>query len=43
MKSEPSVLSVGLVMGAEILVVPRRPWEMVFTGMGERGEGPSLS
>jgi hypothetical protein len=40
--SVPLAVRVGLDIGAEMLV-PRRPCETVLTGMGERGEGPSLS
>jgi hypothetical protein len=43
LNSVPLLVSVGFVIGADMLDVPRRPCEMVLTGIGERGEGPSLS
>ena len=43
MSSVPSEVRVGFVSGAEMTDEPRRPWDMVPTGMGEREGGPSWS
>jgi hypothetical protein len=43
LNSVPSSVRVGFVMGAEMVLAPRRPCETVLTGTGERGDGPSLS